>query len=326
MLQLDSQAVHSSKSIAFLESYIKEYSNQQQQDTYSESFSMLEEDFKDLNLKRHNSDMLCDNFSTPPKNSKIHDKCTSDLNEQQFIYEILNKFNANYLQSRNLELLVIDARYNYEHEGGRIHTALNINTASAILRLLKNYKPYMFRKSFLRGLKKLSGQVIDKYLIDAYVKYFKSHEVVIEAPCFEESDNMLIEGNENKMQRNSDNISKTQQTFYEKNPVFNKVKTSCVVNELFSKQIESKKNTAGRSSKNMGSLKPITKKNSMFVQSTKIEDSNKNCSQNNMQRPTFNSFSLINPFSNFSNSTAFEELHIDNNSEINSDPVIIFII
>ena len=132
---------------------------------------MLEEEFEDLNLKSCNSDMLCDQFSTPPKTTKSHEKVNQNLEEQQFIYEILNfPEQKNFLKTRSLELLVVDARYSYEHEGGQIKSALNINTASAIQRLFKNYKPYMFRKSFLKGLKRLSGQTIDKYVIDAYVR------------------------------------------------------------------------------------------------------------------------------------------------------------
>lgn len=70
------------------------------------------------------------------------------------------------------EVLVIDCRYNFEHEGGHILGALNINRPSLLDYLVKRYPLALFDRRVIRQLRKLSGSKITladlKNIIEGY--------------------------------------------------------------------------------------------------------------------------------------------------------------
>lgn len=63
-------------------------------------------------------------------------------------------------EGRNIELLILDCRFNYEYLGGHVRGALNINKPSLIEFLFVKSLNHMFNKAFLRELKKLTGNTI----------------------------------------------------------------------------------------------------------------------------------------------------------------------
>ena len=86
------------------------------------------------------------------------------------------------MTKKKLVPLTIDARYSYEHNGGHIPGAININLQSVGRKLFIDCRNYLRRKSFVNGLKLLSGENIDTEILKAFVsKYRERNEFVTSA-------------------------------------------------------------------------------------------------------------------------------------------------
>jgi len=116
-------------------------------------------------------------FSTPPRSNISNMSVKNELDEKSFILSMLQNDMSprNILKENNLELLILDARYYYEHKEGRLRTSLNVCKKSVADYLFKNCMNLLYRKSFLRALKKLSGTEINvellNRLVEKYMKY-----------------------------------------------------------------------------------------------------------------------------------------------------------
>jgi hypothetical protein len=104
------------------------------------------------------------------------------MEESQFISEHMDAGDSNFLRANNLEVLVIDARYQFEHETGHIKSAINICQKKVAELLFDTYRHYLCRKSFLRGLKKMSGKTLDLITLKMFIKHWKNTDSKLNDP------------------------------------------------------------------------------------------------------------------------------------------------
>jgi hypothetical protein len=116
-------------------------------------------------------------FATPTKVICMDDDLVN-YRKTKFIREIFEN-PSGVLTEKKLVPLTIDARYSYEHNGGHIPGAININLQSVGRKLFIDCRSYLRRKSFVNGLKLLSGETIDSEILKAFVsKYRERNEFV----------------------------------------------------------------------------------------------------------------------------------------------------
>jgi hypothetical protein len=122
---------------------------------------------------RHNQNP----FATPTKVTCMDDDLIH-YRKTKFIRENFEN-PSGVLTENKLVPLTIDARYSYEYNGGHIPGAININLQSVGTKLFIDCRSYLRRKSFVNGLKLLSGETIDSEILKAFVsKYRERNEFV----------------------------------------------------------------------------------------------------------------------------------------------------
>lgn len=110
-------------------------------------------------------------FSTPIQPTKPTDEVIL-YGQRKFQYENLKNKNE-FVSKNKLVPIVIDARYEQEHTAGHIPGALNICSPRAVKAVFWKSEKYMRRKSFIEGLKCLSGCNISHVVFKEYVKFYK---------------------------------------------------------------------------------------------------------------------------------------------------------
>lgn len=83
---------------------------------------------------------------------------------------------SHYFKQHNHELIIFDCRFSYEYLEGHIRGAVNINMPTLVEHLFIKNNRHMFNRSFLHGLKALSGSVVTLDLLDDLVARYPCPE------------------------------------------------------------------------------------------------------------------------------------------------------